>query len=119
MSPYAPKRPCGYPGCTALTDSARCERHRKQDRRDQDNRRRNAVACGYGFRWRIASKAFLARNPLCIECMKHRRLVAATVTDHIVPHKGDPALFWNQDNWQPLCKPCHDRKTAVADGRWR
>jgi 5-methylcytosine-specific restriction protein A len=27
-------------------------------------------------------------------------------------------LFWDEDNWQALCKPCHDRKTAV-EGRWK
>nr|WP_292832122.1 HNH endonuclease signature motif containing protein [Mesorhizobium sp.] len=25
-------------------------------------------------------------------------------------------LFWDRSNWQPLCKPCHDRKTATSDG---
>jgi 5-methylcytosine-specific restriction protein A len=25
-------------------------------------------------------------------------------------------LFWNETNWQPLCKECHDRKTATEDG---
>jgi 5-methylcytosine-specific restriction protein A len=25
-----------------------------------------------------------------------------------VPHKGDRALFWDRDNWQPLCTSCHN-----------
>lgn len=36
-------------------------------------------------------------------------LVPATVVDHITPHRGDPILFWDSKNWQPLCKDCHDR----------
>lgn len=40
----------------------------------------------------------------------------ASVVDHVIPHRGDKALFWDSDNWQPLCKPCHDRKTAAQDG---
>lgn len=32
----------------------------------------------------------------------------ATVVDHIKPHKGDSQLFWDQDNWQSLCKTHHD-----------
>jgi 5-methylcytosine-specific restriction protein A len=40
----------------------------------------------------------------------------AAVVDHITPHGGDEALFWDRDNWQPLCKPCHDAKTAREDG---
>lgn len=28
--------------------------------------------------------------------------------DHTIPHKGDPALFFNPDNLQSLCKTHHD-----------
>jgi 5-methylcytosine-specific restriction enzyme A len=85
---------------------------------EYEKHRGHAAARGYGYQWRIASKAYLAKNPLCVECLKRQRLVAATVVDHIVPHKGNPALFWNWDNWQALCKRCHNRKTAISDGRW-
>ena len=34
--------------------------------------------------------------------------MAATVVDHIIPHKGDSDLFWDESNWQSLCKRCHD-----------
>src|SRR5512143_494414 len=67
MSPRAPKRPCSHPGCGVLTDSGKCERHRIQERRELESRRPNAVAKGYGYRWRIASRAYLVRNPLCVE----------------------------------------------------
>lgn len=43
------------------------------------------------------------------------RLTQATVVDHIVPHRGDQKLFWDESNWQPLCKPCHDKKTWNED----
>ncbi|RKJ07590.1 HNH endonuclease, partial [Butyricicoccus sp. 1XD8-22] len=42
-------------------------------------------------------------------------LTQATVVDHIKPHQGDQSLFWNENNWQPLCKRCHDRKTRTED----
>jgi len=35
-------------------------------------------------------------------------VVAATVVDHITPHRGDMTLFWDKSNWQSLCKRCHD-----------
>jgi 5-methylcytosine-specific restriction protein A len=35
----------------------------------------------------------------------------ATILDHITPHRGIHRLFWDQDNWQGLCVPCHGRKT--------
>ena len=74
--------------------------------------RGGADARGYDARWRRARKAFLQRHPLCAECMKEGKLTPATVVDHIVPHRGDPRLFWDEKNWQPLCKECHDRKTG-------
>ena len=50
----------------------------------------------------------LSANPLCILCNEHGRVTAATVVDHIRPHKGDEQLFFNPDNLQSLCAPCHD-----------
>ena len=41
-----------------------------------------------------------------------RQGVTLTLVDHIVPHRGDQALFWDEQNWQPLCKSCHDKKTG-------
>lgn len=32
----------------------------------------------------------------------------ARQVDHIVPHKSDPLLFWDQGNWQGACDWHHD-----------
>jgi hypothetical protein len=40
----------------------------------------------------------------------------ANVVDHIIPHRGDMELFWDESNWQSMCEPCHNRKTASEDG---
>ena len=62
-------------------------------------------------RWRRQSRAFLAQHPLC-QCPRcdegRMRVCAATVVDHRKAHGGDPALFWDQSNWQALAKACHD-----------
>lgn len=71
---------------------------------------------GYTARWRKARCVYLAANPLCAECFKDGRLIEATVVDHIVPHRGNDALFWDEGNWRALCKRHHDRKTATEDG---
>lgn len=81
--------------------------------------RPNPAAMGYGHKWREASRQFLRENPLCALCLKSGRIRTSEATDHIVPHKGDMAAFWDRTNWQALCKSCHDRKTAKEDGRWR
>lgn len=78
--------------------------------------RQTSTQRGYGSAWQRARLAYLQRNPLCVGCNKQGRVTAAAVVDHITPHKGDKALFWDSDNWQALCKPCHSRKTAAQDG---
>ena len=86
-------------------------------KRALDRQRPSASARGYSARWRRARLAFLARHPLCASCQAEGRLVPATVVDHVVPHRGDQTLFWDQGNWAPACKRCHDAKTA-REGRW-
>ncbi len=54
-------------------------------------------------------------NPFCVKCFDQGKMVEATVVDHIVPHRGEHELFWDQSNWQPLCKTCHDKKTMRED----
>jgi len=41
-------------------------------------------------------------------CEAQGKVMAATVVDHIVPHKRDWNLFWDSANWQSLCKRHHD-----------
>lgn len=79
-------------------------------------RREKTAARGYGGRWQKLRAWYLGGNPLCVRCLAQSRTVAATVVDHIVPHKGDEALLFDEGNMQSLCKRCHDRKTATEDG---
>lgn len=104
--PRTPKRPCRHPGCPNLSNEPFCEQHRKQYARE------TAAQRGYDGRWRKARALFLKGHPLCAECLLENHLTPATIVDHIVPHRGDKRLFWDQANFQPLCKPCHDRKTG-------
>ena len=111
--PTKPKVPCKHPGCAALVPSGQkyCERHRALHPEEV----RSASDRGYGAAWQKARKQFLHTHPLCVECQKEGRYVKATVVDHIVPHRGDQKLFWDRNNWQALCKRCHDRKTMTED----
>lgn len=59
-------------------------------------------------RWLKGREWFLRNNPLCVFCGEEGIAVPAEVVDHIKPHKGDVALFYDTKNWQPLCKPHHD-----------
>jgi 5-methylcytosine-specific restriction enzyme A len=80
-----------------------------------DTQRGHSGTRGYGYKWRQARAIFLKRNPLCKHCADLGRVTPAQAVDHITPHKGDSALFWNKSNWQALCKRCHDSKTARHD----
>jgi len=73
-----------------------------------DQRRGTASERGYNSVWRSFRNRFLKEHPLCAYCMREDRVTTATVVDHIVPHRGDPKLFWAIDNVQPLCKLHHD-----------
>ena len=85
--------------------------------RELDRARPSAARRGYGPRWRRARAAYLARHPLCVQCQAKGRIEPSTTVDHIVPHRGDQTLFWDEANWAALCKRCHDAKTA-REGRW-
>jgi len=91
--------------------TSRCDKHKHIERKQQDRQRGSSTQRGYGSRWQSARTGFLNHNPDCTQCGS-----TATVVDHIVPHKGDNDLFWDRSNWQPLCKRCHDAKTARNDG---
>jgi 5-methylcytosine-specific restriction protein A len=79
-------------------------------------KRPSPTARGYNYRWRRARLDYLRRNPLCVECLKHGYVAAATIVDHIVPHRGDEVLFWDEENWAAMCAGCHSRKTAKREG---
>ncbi len=73
---------------------------------------------GYTYAWQQARERFLKAHPLCAYCLRDEsRPVAATIVDHKIPHEGDQRLFWDEDNWQPLCSPCHDGVKAREEGR--
>ena len=85
---------------------------------------------GYDERWRKFRVAFLGKYPLCgmrpaaaerrialggiewSECKREKRVRAADLVDHIEPHRGDEALFWDGTNHQALCTHCGNAKSG-------
>lgn len=118
--PQRPLKPCAAPQCGALVRGQRfCERHKdraKQVSRQRDQRRGSSNQRGYTYQWQQARAVYLLQNPLCVHCQQAGRVQLATEVDHIVAHRGDQQLFWDQGNWQGLCKPHHSEKTAREDG---
>lgn len=62
---------------------------------------------GYGYKWQQYRLRFLQQNPLCEFCKEQGKVTEATVVDHIIPHKGDQTIFWDEGQWQSLCASCH------------
>lgn len=95
--------------------------------REHDAKRGSARERGYNTRWEKARKAYLMRHPLCVMCEKDGRITPARVVDHIIPHRGDTALFWDTSNLMSLCAHCHNsakqreergRFQAVGEDGW-
>ena len=115
--PPRSKHPCSYPGCPLLTTESLCEVHKKPERKKYDDSRGTSAERGYNSSWRNERKRFLGQYPLCAECLKDNVIATAQIVDHVIPHKGDHILFWDENNWQSLCKRHHDIKTAKEDGK--
>ena len=61
--------------------------------------------------WRQNRATQLARHPWCVRCWAMGKQVRASVADHVAPHRGDAALFW-QGRLQSLCMACHSSDKA-------
>jgi len=66
----------------------------------------------YGsWRWKKARSAFLKQHPDCVDCG-----APAKIVDHTAGHSDHwEVLFWYQELWQPVCKPCHSKRTIHRD----
>lgn len=66
--------------------------------------------------WKRIRKAHLLSHPLCVMCKPRGIVQAATVVDHIEPHRGDAAKFY-AGPFQALCKGCHDSLKQTEEKR--
>lgn len=67
--------------------------------------------------WRRLRIVQLTSQPLCDRCERQGKTVAATVVNHVQPHKGDKARFFDPANLQSLCAPCHDGAVQSEERR--
>jgi 5-methylcytosine-specific restriction protein A len=112
---------CNAPRCPHVTQYRYCEQHEHRailERALVDKERPQSQHRGYGSRWKRYSSRRLRDFPLCADPFNRHegRPTAATQTDHIIPHKMDPALFWDADNHQSLCPSCGGYKSAKEQG---
>ena len=82
--------------------------------REYDAARRNTLPWRAWYntaRWQAIRSNQLRTHPLCAMCDQRGITSAATVCDHVAPHRGNADLFWTGP-FQSLCKACHDTDKA-------
>ena len=103
-----PLQYCTEPGCNVRVKRGRCDVHaivrRESARPDLDVRRWYRTE-----RWTRLRRAVMV-DAAC-QCAACGAVTLRIEVDHVVPHHGDPALFWNRANLQALCHDCHTNKT--------
>ena len=110
--------PCNVPGCAALVPiGGTCPDHPVRATRQ---------ARGYTAEWLREAARFkieypycgdrpLGQRPVMSACYDAGRPTPAYAVDHVVPHRNDPALMWDEiGNWQSLCAACHAAKTRAG-----
>ena len=95
--------------------SGHSERWHKERQERVRARRNPVIQAMYSTpEWRaLRASVLLEANYICASIGCRRR---AAIVDHVKPHRGAAAVFFDRANLQPLCKTCHDRKTARLDG---
>ncbi len=68
-------------------------------------------------RWaNLRDKVLLRDLFTCRMCKRIHGNTSQLVADHIAPHRGDTAKFWDEANLQTLCaNPCHNTHKAAIE----
>jgi hypothetical protein len=67
-------------------------------------------------RWRKRARCQLLIEPWCKQCQDRGIAKAATIADHIKPHRGSYDAFWF-GALQSLCAHCHDSPKRFEESR--
>lgn len=111
--PFTPPRLCRCGNVIPAGERCACQKTSDRARKARHDRRRpSARQRGYNTEWQKARAAYLIAHPYCALCGN-----PASHVDHINPHRGDDALFWDRANWQALCAHCHNSTKQRVERR--
>jgi 5-methylcytosine-specific restriction enzyme A len=71
----------------------------------------NASERGYDYIWQKFREWFIARHPICADCV----IVPTTDVHHVKKLKDFPALRLVETNCMGLCGTCHKIRTARGE----
>jgi 5-methylcytosine-specific restriction enzyme A len=93
---------------------------KRTPRQESDERRGNASERGYDGRWAKYSRGRRkhAEHALCCCCQANGHIRASSLTDHIIPARRRPDLFWHKPNHQDLCDWCHNTIKKTLEARY-
>jgi 5-methylcytosine-specific restriction protein A len=109
------------PAVTVPVDrkEAEAQRTRRRDQEDAGRKLYNTRA------WKALRREVLERDAYTCQktgviCLGQHPAPNSPVADHIVPHRGDPALFWDKSNIQTVSKAYHDslKQREERAGSW-
>jgi len=72
---------------------------------------------GYGRAHELMRAQVLKEEPLCRPCLDAGRVTPSTIADHKIP-KAEGGTD-DRENYQGICDPCHQVKTAEEASRAR
>jgi len=81
------------------------------------DRKQTTTERGYGWRHQQMREVVLREEPLCQACLaaEPKRYTQSAIADHITPlAEGGTS---DRGNYQGLCQPCSDAKTAAEARR--
>ena len=104
---------CRRLGCVEdAVEQGNCKRHASATLNGKVNPRPSYRSLYNTAQWKRMRKNQLNQQPLCECCRFYGYLKPAIDVDHIYPHRGDRALFFDSSNLSSMCKKCHAYKTA-------
>lgn len=69
-------------------------------------------------RWKALRWQILLRDGFtCRMCGRLETDTSQLVGDHVIPHRGDAALFWDETNIWCLCARCHSSTKQAEERR--
>ena len=115
--PSRPLRPCNHVGCVELVVKGYCDKHKKQNQKQQDQRRGNFRERGYSAQWDKVRKIKLQNYPLCEQCINKGSIEPATLVHHILSLVKGGSLL-DMDNLMSVCVKCHDEIHMQQGDKW-
>ena len=97
---------------------------RAEQNREYDARRRaeDEIRALYQTQqWRNLRPLILDRDPYCKRCETNGIVTPSTTVNHIKRSREHPELFFDEDNLEGVCAPCHNseiqREERASHGR--